>query len=198
MQKALNHFKKVDPILFSYAKKIKLTKQITKDKPNNYFSRLCREIICQQLSGASGGAIHGRFLKLYQGKIIPKNVLSTDHQMLRNTGMSNAKAKYVKNLAEAFVTQTINPEELDKFGNEQVIEQLVKVKGIGRWTAEMFLMFVLARENIFSYGDLGLRKGFIKVYNLKSFPEQSQAEKIINKWSPYKTYASLVLWQAME
>ncbi len=195
--KILNHFKKNDPVLYSFFLKIKI-KPIKKDKPQNYFYRLCEQIICQQLSEKAGDAIFTRFNKLFsKDNIHPQDILSLPHEKIRATGMSNSKVKYVKNLAEAIVNQELKINILDQLTDEKVIEELIKIKGIGPWTAEMFLMFVLGRENIFSYGDLGLRKAIKKIYGFKKDPTKNEIKKIITHWSPYKTHASRILWYSL-
>ncbi len=112
--------------------------------------------------------------------------------------MSNAKAKYLKYLAEAVISGKLQLNKLDSLPDEEVKKQLIQVKGIGPWTAEMFLMFTLGRPDVFSHGDLGLRKGLKKIYGFKKDPSIKKVEKIIQKWSPYKTFASLILWEVIE
>lgn len=198
-KKILNHFKKHDPILYSYAIKVGKLEVIKKDKPENYFYRLCREIVCQQLSDKAGSTIFSRFQKLFpNGLVTAPDVLSISHEQLRASGMSNAKARYIRNLAEDCIHGDFPILYLDTMNDEEILQVLTKVKGIGPWTAQMFLMFTLAREDIFSHGDLGLKKGLIKMYNLKKNPTKNQIEKIISKWSPYKTYASRILWASLE
>jgi len=199
-KKICKHFQKNDPVLFSYIQKIgdKIL-PIKKEKPENYFYRLSREIICQQLSGKSGDAIFGRFVKLFpSGLVQPFDILSIPHEKLRGVGMSHAKARYIRNLAEAIVHDSLAIFHLDLMADEDVVDELTKVKGIGRWTAEMFLMFVLGRENVFSFGDLGLKKGLMKVYGFKKEPTRQQMEKIVANWSPYKTYACRIIWSLLE
>ncbi len=112
--------------------------------------------------------------------------------------MSNAKAKYVKNLAETIIKGIIEIDNLDDLSDEEVKKELLQVKVIGPWTAEMFLMFTLVRPDVFSHGDLGLKKGIKKIYRFKKDPSIKTVEIIIKKWSPYKTYACLILWESME
>ncbi len=198
-KKILNHFKKHDPLLYSYAIKTEELEVIKKDKPENYFYRLCREIVCQQLSDKAGGAIFGRFQKLFPNELVTAlDILSISHQELRASGMSHAKAKYVRNLAEAIVHGDLPILFLDSMADEEILKTLTKIKGIGPWTAQMFLMFTLGREDVFSHGDLGLKKGIKKIYKFKTEPTKNQIDKIIRKWSPYKTFASRILWASLE
>lgn len=194
-RKIRDHFKKNDPILFSYFSKVEKIEPIKKDKSYNYFFRLSKEIICQQLSSKSGDAIFGRFQKLFpNGLVQPVDILSISHEKLRAAGMSNAKARYVRNLAEEIIHGDLAIFHLDPMSDVEIIKELTKVKGIGPWTAEMFLMFTLGRQDVFSYGDLGLKKGIMKIYGFDKEPTRKQIDKITSKWTPYKTYACQILW----
>ena len=170
MKKILAHFKKVDPILYSWTVKVGKLETIIKDKQENYFYRLCREIVCQQLSDRAGMAIFTRFEKLFPKGLKSKYLIKTSHEKLRATGMSHAKARYVRNLAEAIDKKVLDFNIFDSLSDEEIIKRLTSVKGIGPWTAEMFLMFTLGRENVFSHGDLGLRKALKKIYKFKKEP----------------------------
>jgi DNA-3-methyladenine glycosylase II len=195
--KVFMHFKKNDPLIYPYFLKINIG-PITKDKPENYFFRLCKEIICQQLSEKSGDAIFARFNNLFFDETVKtSDILSISHEKLRATGMSHAKARYVRYLAEEIIHGNLPINRLDMMTDGEVIKELTKVKGIGPWTAEMFLMFVLGREDVFSFGDLGLRKAIKKIYGFKKDPIKKQIEKIIARWSPYKTHASRILWASL-
>lgn len=194
-KKIVQHFKKKDPILFSYLKQVGPIDDLQGDLPKNYFFRLCREIACQQLSSKAGRVIFSRFKNVFpKGIVCAEAVLATPHETLRNSGISHAKARYVRNLAESVVRGDLDFKNFRKLSNEQIVEKLTKVKGIGLWTAEMFLMFTMGREDVFSPGDLGLRKAIKKVYKFKKEPSKEQIEKIVSQWSPYKTYGSLILW----
>ncbi len=198
-KKILNHFKLKDKILYQWALKIGKLEEIKKDRPVNYFSRLCYEIVGQQLSGKVASVIFARFKKLFPGsKVTAKKAVFMSHKKLRAIGMSNAKARYVKYLAKAVLDKKLPLSKFDKMTDEKVQESLLAVKGIGPWTAEMFLMFTLARPDVFSFGDLGLKKGLMKVYKLKKEPTSQKTEKIISRWTPYKSYASRILWQSLE
>lgn len=170
---------------------------ISPRKKSDYFSGLVREIISQQLSGASASAIRGRFEKKVKGKITPKNILKLSERNLRDCGMAWSKARYVRDLAEKVKTGVVEIDRLDKLPDEKVVEELVAVKGIGPWTAEMFLMFSLGRPDVFPVDDLGIRKGFQKVVGRKMEGEKlaKYAEK---HWKPYRTVASWYLWRSLE
>lgn len=197
-KKILNHFKTNDPILYSFAKKLGPIRVLEQVNSKYFFLELCETIAGQQLSSKAADAIFARFEKLYPKGVTPKAILKTNHEKLRSVGMSNAKARYLKYLAQAVFDGKLKLERLDKLTDAEVIKQLIQVKGIGPWTAEMFLMFTLGRENVFSHGDLGLRKGLMKIYGFKKEPGIKKVEKIVSKWSPYKTYGSLILWNSLE
>ncbi len=194
--KVKNHFKNVDPILSSLSS-ARISKSL--ERSDNYFLSLCREIMTQQLGMGAARAIFSRFEKLFNnGEITPEKVLSLSDQTIRNVGCSWAKVKYVKSLADCVVSKTIHLDALDNLCDREVVQELTKVKGIGQWTAEMFLMFSLGREDVFSFGDLGLRHAMQKQYKLKKEPTIKQMEKITAKWSPYRTYGALLLWDSLE
>lgn len=197
-KKILEHFRDNDPLLYGYAVKIKLMRELKKTEVKNYFLELCDAIVGQQLTAKAADAIFARFLKLFPKGLKPKSVFLTKQEKLRSVGLSNSKAKYLKNLAEAVLNKSLNLENLDKSSDEEIIKELVRIKGIGPWTAEMFLMFTLGRPDVFSHGDLGLKKGLKKIYGFKNFPSIRTVERIIKKWSPYKTYGSMILWKSLE
>lgn len=191
---ALKHFQAVDPVLAAAAEKVwpvELKWRPTKD----FFSALCNEIVSQQLSDKVADVLYHRLNQTCEGSITAEIVTRLTDQQLRDTGMSWSKVKFIKNLAEAVITQAIDLEQLTQFEDELVVTELTKLPGIGPWTAEMFLMFSLGRENVFSYGDLGLRRAIQKLYGLPPKPTRQQIEAITAKWSPYRTYACLVLWK---
>lgn len=168
-------------------------KPINKSK---YFEDLVDAICSQQLSGKAAKTIFGRVKKLLV-KITPKNILSKNDQELRDCGLSWAKVKYVKDLAIHVNTKSIDLSNLDNISDEEVIDKLIKVKGIGRWTAEMFLMFSLGRPNVFPVDDLGIKKGFEKITG-KKWDKVKSAKFAERNWSPYKTVASWYLWRSLE
>ena len=198
-QKIITYFKKNDPILFSSIKKIGPIKALKPAPPSHYFLHLCKEIVYQQLSGKAAATIFSKFENLFpQKKITPKLVLKIPLKKLREAGLSNSKAQYLKNLAQAVKQKELDLKTLKTDSDSEVIKKLIKIKGIGPWTTEMFLMFTLGREDIFSHGDLGLRNAIKKLYDFKRRPSENQVEKISKKWSPYKTYACLILWKSID
>lgn len=191
----LNHFQKTDPILFSIAKRVDI-EQIESRETEDYFHSLCHEIIGQQLAKNAACAIFDRFKKLFASeRITPEETIKLTEETIRNVGASWSKAKFIKDLAQEVVDGTLNLKDLTRLDDSQVVKNLTKVKGIGPWTAQMFLMFTLGREDIFSHGDLGLRKAMVKLYSLNENATQDEIEEITKKWSPYRTYACQMLWK---
>jgi len=197
-QQAIKHFQKHDKVLFSVIEKVEPIRELKMNEPKEYFTNLCQSIIGQQLSGKVSETIFSRFKKLFSGqKVSPRKVLKIPHEAMREMGLSNAKAKYIRDLAEKVVNKELNFKDFENLNNEQIIEELVKVNGIGPWTAEMFLMFTLARKDVFSQGDLIIRKAVRKMYGFKKEPTKEQIKQISDKWVPYRTYACLVLWKSL-
>jgi len=162
-----------------------------------YFDRLVESIVSQQLSVKVADVIYGR-LTVLAGDIRPEAILAIDHDSLRSVGLSNAKAKYVRNLAEAWNKDISDPVIWHTLTNEDIVTELTKVKGIGRWTAEMFLMFSLSRPDVFSVGDLGLRNAVRRAYNLAEDVKPVEIAKIAENWAPHRTLAARILWKSLE
>ncbi|MEP7167223.1 MAG: DNA-3-methyladenine glycosylase [Candidatus Woesebacteria bacterium] len=205
-----SHFQTVDSILFAALQKIGEIPPVTK-KGNSadHFTELAASIISQQLSTKVADVIWTRFVHLFpEGKewakgqpepsLSPTKVLKVPDQLMRDQGLSWAKIKYIKDLAQKVVDKEIDLEHLDTLPDEEVITELVKVKGIGRWTAEMFLMFGLARPDIFSTGDLGLKRAIQKLYSLETEPDELKLLELSQKWSPYRTFAARILWRSLD
>ena len=199
--KILSHFRKADTVIFEIMKGVNFNEWIAPKKAKRdsiFFQALCREVIGQQLAGKAANAINKRFAKLFRKReITPDALLKLPNQTLRDTGMSWAKAGYVKNIADAYITKIVEFDKLYKMDDEEIVKQLTTIKGVGNWTAEMFLIFTLGREDVFSFGDLGLRKGFSKVYGVEN-PKKEEVEKVVSKWTPYKSYGSIALWHSLD
>jgi DNA-3-methyladenine glycosylase II len=158
---------------------------------------LCYSILGQQLSTKVAATIRKRFLNLYQGKPSPELILATSHETLRSIGLSGAKANYMHNVARFTLESDLDHKLLGKMNNEEVIEYLTRIKGVGRWTAEMLLMFTLGREDVFAVDDLGIQQAMIKIYKLRKDDKKKLREEMLRisaGWSPYRTYACLHLW----
>ena len=168
-------------------------------KRKNTAIRLIASIISQQLSTQVAKIIFTRFLDLYGGKEPScDKVLATDPLLLKGIGLSNAKVNYVQNVAQFFKENKITDAQLYKMSPEEVIELLTQIKGVGRWTVEMLLMFSLGHEDVFAVDDLGIQQAMIRLYKIKYESKKELREKMIKKsqsWAPYKTYACLHLWK---
>jgi DNA-3-methyladenine glycosylase II len=159
---------------------------------------LTAAIISQQLSTKVASVIRGRFIDLYGGKPQPERVLETPHATLRGIGLSNAKAGYVQNISRFALEKGMAFDKLQQMEDGEVIDYLTEIKGVGRWTVEMLLMFSLGREDVFAIDDLGIQQAMIKIYRLKPEDKKAFREKLLKiskKWSPYRTYACLHLWR---
>ena len=168
-------------------------------KRNKIYLRLCSSILSQQLNTKVARILNERFLDLYDDKEPSSlQILDTPITALRQIGFSNAKAGYVHNVCQFFIEHKLSDAKLHKMSNEELIQLLTQIKGVGRWTVEMLLIFTMQREDVFTYDDLGLRQGVIKLYNIPETDKKvlrQKVEKIALKWSPYRSYASLYLWQ---
>lgn len=193
MTAALRHLKK-DRKLAKVIDKIgKYNLPITK----NPYESLVEAIITQQLSGKAADSISTRFREIYGRFPKPADVLGTPDAKLRKTGLSYMKVSYIKDLSNKVESKKLRLSYMKKLSDEEVVEQLTEVKGIGRWTAEMFLIFSLGRQDVLPVGDLGLKKGIQRLYSLEELPEAAQMEKIAEKWRPYRSVATWYLWRSL-
>ncbi len=196
MEKEITYLSEKDPIL---AKIIILVPPFEQYKSRNYFEALVESIVSQQLSIKAADTIWMRFIHLLPGEeVTAERVWELEDQKIRDAGISWSKITYIKDLAQKTMESGILFEQFEIMSDEEIIQELIKVKGIGRWTAEMFLMFAMNRPDVFSYGDLGLRRALQKWYDLDHEPTQEEAEKIAEKWKPYRTLASRYLWKSLE
>ncbi|MDE2312014.1 MAG: DNA-3-methyladenine glycosylase 2 family protein [Patescibacteria group bacterium] len=194
-RQAIKYLAKVDPVMADVIKRAKIKPLRPAKDP---FESLVVSIINQQLSGKAADTIENRFRLLFGGRFPkPAQVLKTSDKKLRACGLSFGKISYIKNLAEAVTRGKLDFKKFGHMDDEQIIEQLVKVKGIGRWTAEMFLMFSLGRPNVFSIGDLGLRNGLKKLYRLDAKRHKRKLRRLLDLWHPHKTTASRHLWASL-
>ncbi len=161
--------------------------------------RLMASIMSQQLSTKVAKVIYRRFLEIYNGnEPLPQQVLDTSFETLRAIGLSNAKVSYLQNVARFCIDHNVTDARLLAMPNEEIIDLLTQIKGVGKWTVEMLLMFTLGREDIFAVDDLGIQTAMIKIYKLAINDKKELKEKMLRlskKWSPYRTYACLHLWK---
>ncbi|HEY2720574.1 MAG TPA: DNA-3-methyladenine glycosylase 2 family protein [Chitinophagaceae bacterium] len=167
-------------------------------KQKSLYLYLCYSIMSQQLSTKVARVIRQRFLDLYSSEPTAQQIVDTPFEKLRGIGMSNAKVNYVQNVARFEIEKGMGHQKLSKMSNEEVIEYLTQIKGVGRWTTEMLLMFALCREDIFAIDDLGLQQAVINLYDLKHRKRKimlNKISRIAEQWSPYRTYACMYLWR---
>ncbi len=197
-RKATAHLKKVDPVMARLIDRVGSCKLTVRDQ-GTHFDAIARSIVFQQLSGKAASTIHGRFEGLYGGRSpLPAELTETPDDRLRGVGLSRGKAAYLKDLATRVVAGDVPVETLHELSDEEVIAALTRVKGIGRWTAQMFLMFRLGRPDVLPDLDLGIQKGIQQAYRLRKLPSPERVKKVGAKWAPYRTIASWYLWRLLD
>lgn len=194
---AIAHLSSADPVLRTIAERQLLQ---APQAETRLFESLVSAIVSQQLSGKAAETILRRVRETVAagGELTPERVLATDHGALRAAGLSNQKARYLRELATAVASGALDLEAADALDDEAVIEQLTRVKGIGRWTAEMFLLFTLQRPNVLSVGDLGIRNAVKRHYGLAELPTPDELRAIAQPWHPYCSTALLLLWASLD
>lgn len=170
--------------------------QIRPKKHMDYFQGLVGDIIGQQLSGRVADVIEGRVKKLMKNKVTPDRILALPEQKLRDCGMAWAKVRAIKDLALKTKSGQLKVKNLNKLPDEEVRRELIAVKGIGPWTADMFLMFKLGRPDIFPTEDLGIKNGFEKITGKKF--DKIKSAKFAERWKPFRTVASWYIWRSLE
>ena len=165
----------------------------------NRYESLVEAIITQQLAGSAAKSISKRFRALYTSRFPkPIEVLKTSDAKLRKTGLSGMKIKYIKELSKKIESRELKLNTLSRLSDEEIVSELTQVKGIGRWTAEMFLIFTLGRQDILPVGDLGLKKGIQLLHSMPELPKEDVMEEIAESWRPYRTVATWYLWKSLQ
>ncbi len=164
----------------------------------DHFSALIESILYQQLAGAAAAAIHKRFIALFDGQLSPEALLAMRDEALRGAGVSGNKALSMRDLATKVVDGTVPLEAIERLRDEAIIERLVTVRGIGRWTAEMFLIFQLRRLNVWPVDDYGVRKGYAMLYGLPELPKPKELTVLGERFQPYRTVAAWYCWRAVD
>ncbi|HEX6601558.1 MAG TPA: DNA-3-methyladenine glycosylase [Solirubrobacterales bacterium] len=168
------------------------------ERPADPFGALLRAIVGQQLSTKAARTIYLRVLDLFDGTApSPEQLLAADEGDLRDAGLSGRKTEYLRDLASHVLSGELELDRLDQLGDEEVIEEIVAVRGLGQWTAEMFLLFHLERPDVLSGGDLGIRKAVQIEYDLESMPAPKKVIEIGEPWRPHRSLASLYLWESL-
>ena len=168
------------------------------ERPNDAYGALLRAIVGQQLSTKAARTIYGRVLDLFEGSTpSPEQLLEAGESDLRGAGLSGRKVEYVRDLASHVIEGELELDRLDQLDDAEVIEEIVAVRGLGVWTAEMFLMFHLQRPDVLSGGDLGIRKAVQIEYGLEEMPAPAKVLEIGEPWRPHRSLASLYLWESL-
>lgn len=197
-RKAINHLKKADPILAAVIERVGPCRFATRVE-GTHFDAIARAIVYQQLSGKAAATILSRVHALYGGRPpSPAELLDTPEADLRGAGLSRQKLGYLKDLAERVESGDLPLDDVESLSDAEILDALVRVKGVGRWTAQMFLMFRLGRMDVLPDLDLGIQKGIMQAYGLPAMPKPREVEAIGAKWRPYATIASWYLWRSLD
>lgn len=191
----LSHDKRLGAFIRSYG-----PPQFRRVHTREPFQALCESIIFQQISGGAAAAIVKKFTALWPKKKFPspQDVVAMPLERLRTAGLSSQKAAYLKDLADKFLDGTINPTLFARMSDEEIIEHVTAVKGVGVWTAQMFLMFTLGRPDVLPTGDLGIQKAFQKVFKLRTLPSPKKMEQLARVWAGHRTVACFYLWRMVD
>ena len=195
MKDAIEHLRRSDPILSEIIGRVG---DYAIEFRDPVFETLVKSIVYQQLSGRVAGVIFGRLLAAAGPRLTPESILKLRPSRMRTLGLSTQKTAYIRDLARHTRDRRLIFEELLDLPDEAVIERVTKVKGIGVWTAHMFLIFALRRHDILPTGDLGIRNAIRRAYALPDLPTPVQIEKIAESWRPYCSIASWYLWRSLE
>jgi DNA-3-methyladenine glycosylase II len=195
MRKAILHLKKSDPVLATIIESVGPYK-MNYDEPA--FHSLAEAIVYQQLHGKAAATIFKRLTDLAGEPLVPENILKLSDQQLRAVGLSKQKLSYLRDLAEKTHSGALDFSRLPELPDAEVIKCLTQVKGIGVWTAHMFLMFALRRPDVLPTGDLGIQMAIRKHYRKRKLPKPAQMEKLAKGWSPYRSVACWYLWRSLD
>jgi len=198
IRKAVLHLKKSDPVMARLIAEVGPCRYEVKNF-GTHFDALCRSIIYQQLSTTAAGTIHGRFLDLFPDRRpSPDQLIAIPEETLRAVGLSRQKLNYLRDLAHKVHTGELPLDHLDALPDKEIIDYLVQVKGIGVWTAQMFLMFRLGRLDVLPDLDLGIRNAIKKAYKVRGVPNAKKIAKIGGPWTPYASVACWYLWRSLD
>lgn len=195
---AEDHLRTNDPVMASIISEIGRC-GLVRSKREDPFIAIVEAIIWQQLSGKAARTIYQRFLKIFpNGRPTPATILATSDEAMRAAGLSRGKTAYLRDLSTKVLDGTVHLESLETMSNDDVVAAMTKVKGIGRWSAEMFLMFRLQRADVLPVGDLGIVKAIQRHYRLRKTPTAERMLKIAESWRPYRSVASWYLWASLD
>lgn len=195
MRKAINHLKKSDPVLRAIIERVGPCRM---EFGEPAFHSLAEAIVYQQLNGKAAETIFKRFAALAGEPVTPEGIAKLTDEQLRSVGLSKQKASYLRDMAERALRGELDFTRLPELTDDEVIKHLTQVKGVGVWTAHMFLMFTLRRPNILPTGDFGVQMAIKKHYNKRKVPKPLQMEKIAKSWEPYRSIACWYLWRSLD
>ena len=198
MRSAFRHLKKVDPALAAVIERVGPCR-LTLVKDGSHFDHVVRCIVYQQLSGKAAATIHGRLLAMFGGRRpTPAQLVRARVPALRAVGLSGRKVEYIQELARRTMTGELPIERIHTMGGDEVIDTLTSIRGIGRWTAQMVLMFRLGHPDVFPELDLGIQKAVQKLHRMRKLPTPQKMEKIGARWAPYRSVATWYLWRSLD
>ena len=196
-REGVEHLRRADPVLAALIDRVGPFGLAAK-RHRDHFGSLSRAIVYQQLSGKAAETIHGRYLALFPGTPTPRAVLDATPARLRAAGLSGAKAAALLDLASATLDGRLPLPVSARLSDEEIVERLVNVRGIGPWTAQMFLMFHLGRPDVLPVGDLGLRTGAKRLYRLRGDPSPARLLRLAEPWRPWRSVATWYLWRSLD
>jgi DNA-3-methyladenine glycosylase II len=197
-RRAVAHLKRADPTLAAVIARVGPCRFEPRAE-GTHFEAVARAIVYQQLSGKAAGTIHGRFHALYGGRAPePDELLATPDDALRGAGLSRQKVGYLRDLAGRVAAGDVPLDRVERLGDDEVIAALTRVKGVGRWTAQMFLMFRLGRPDVLPDLDLGVQKAIQLAYRRRAMPKPADVLRVGRPWAPYRTVASWYLWRSLD
>jgi DNA-3-methyladenine glycosylase II len=199
--RALKHLRSADPVMRGLIERLGPLDEWgrRRDRPADAYGALLRSIVGQQLSTKAARSIYGRLTELFGGHApTPGELLAADPEKIRSAGLSRPKVAYLRDLARHVLDGELELERLDELTDEQISAELTAVKGLGQWTADMFLIFHLGRPDVLPVGDLGLRRAVREAYGLPDYPLPPELERIAEPWRPWRSPASLYLWRSLD
>ena len=198
---AVEHLRKADDTLAELIDRLGPLdeEERRRGRPADAYGALLRSIVGQQLSTKAARSIYGRVTELFGGRTpTPEELLAADPEQVRGAGLSRPKVAYMRSLAEHVVSGELELDRLDERSDERIVEELTAVKGLGQWTADMFLIFHLRRPDVLPVGDLGIRRAVERAYGLPGIPAPEEVEMLGERWRPYRSLASLYLWRSLD
>jgi DNA-3-methyladenine glycosylase II len=200
-RKAVAALRDADPVMARLIEEhgALVRRDLRRERPGDAYGALLRSIVGQQLSTKAASTIYGRMLEIFGGHApTPKQLLAADPDEIRAAGLSRPKIAYLRDLAQHVEDGTLELERLPDLPDDEVTAQLTAIKGLGQWTADMFLMFHLRRPDVLPVGDQGIRRAVQVQYRMRKLPDEKRLQKVARPWRPYRTLACLYLWSSLD